>query len=238
MPYKTLSAAKVIDTTDRLSARVRERFPEAGLAAVAAELAELARRSAEEAERLKRPIVPIRASVYLIWALGAAALPIVSLSLHYGGIVWEARSLVQLLDSAMNIAVLTGIGVITLGRLEDRWKRNRALEYLHELRSIAHVIDMHQLTKDPYRWSVPATPSTPQGRLHGPLLERYLDYCTEMLSLTAKLAALFAQSCKDGEVTSGANDLEQLSTALSRKIWQKIAAFQRLESAGSNDESA
>jgi hypothetical protein len=33
--------------------------------------------------------------------------------------------------------------------IETRVKRRRALRAIHELRSIAHVIDMHQLTKDP-----------------------------------------------------------------------------------------
>jgi len=38
-----------------------------------------------------------------------------------------------------------------LTTLESRVKRARALAMIHELRSIAHIIDMHQLTKDPER---------------------------------------------------------------------------------------
>ena len=55
----------------------------------------------------------------------------------------------QAVESTMNIAILVGLGVIALTRLESRWKRGRALASLHTLRSLAHVIDMHQLTKDP-----------------------------------------------------------------------------------------
>ena len=234
MAYKTLNSGKVIETIDKLQARVSERFPNSGLERVARELASTARRCAAESERLLRPVPAIRLSVYTIWLLGAAALIWIALGLHYDGLEWQAASLVQVLEPAMNLAVLVGIGVLTLGRLEERWKRAKALDYLHELRSIAHVVDMHQLTKDPYRQAVAATASSPAIVLEGALLERYLDYCTEMLSLTGKLAALFAQSCRDTEVAAGASDVEQLATALSRKIWQKIMAFGRYDFAATN----
>lgn len=234
MAYKTLNPARVIETIDKLEARVKERFPESGLSQVARELSETARRCAAESDRLRRPVIPIRVMVYTVWALGAAGLLWVALGLHYEGVEREAASLVQILEPAMNLAVLVGIGVLTLGRLEERWKRAKALDYLHELRSIAHVVDMHQLTKDPYRRALPATASSPNTALTGGLLERYLDYCSEMLSLTAKLAALFAQSCRDPEVNAGANDVELMTTALSRKIWQKIMAFSRYDFASTN----
>ncbi|RVD39812.1 hypothetical protein EN746_32970, partial [Mesorhizobium sp. M8A.F.Ca.ET.023.02.2.1] len=53
-------------------------------------------------------------------------------------------------------------------------------------------------------------------------LARYLDYCSEMLSITGKIAALFAQSVNDAVVIDGVNDIENLASNLSRKIWQKI----------------
>ena len=234
MPYRTLDPQSVIDTIGALRRRIGERFPDSGLERVAQELSEVAMRCAQESERLRDPVIPIRLSVYSIWALGAAAVAWIALTLHYDAMEFEAASLVQVLEPAMNIAVLGGLGVLTLGRFEERWKRSKALDYLHELRSIAHVVDMHQLTKDPYRRALPATSSSPDVSIQGPLLERYLDYCSEMLSLTGKLAALFAQSCRDPEVVAGAGDIEQLTTALSRKIWQKIMAFSRYDDAAAN----
>lgn len=225
MAYRILDSARVIDTIDKLRLRVVERFPDSGLANVAATLAETARDCAGEAEKLRRPNMPIRLTVYAIWISGAAALAFIAAGIHYDGFELEAASLVQVLEPAMNLAVLMGIGVLALGRLEEQYKRRRALDYLHELRSIAHVIDMHQLTKDPYRRNIPSTAHSPKSAITGALLERYLDYCTEMLSLTGKLAALFAQSCRDTAVANGANDIEQLTTALARKIWQKMMAF-------------
>ena len=234
MPYKTLSGERVIDTIDKLAHRVGERFPGSGLESVAQELSETARRCAAESDRLRQPILPIRVTVYTIWVVGAAAFFWIAATLHYDTVEFDAASLVQVLEPAMNLAVLVGIGVLTLGRLEEHWKRRKALDYIHELRSIAHVVDMHQLTKDPYRSALPRTASSPNDVLTGPLLERYLDYCSEMLALTGKLAALFSQSCRDPEVSAGASDVEQHCTAMSRKIWQKIMAFSRFEESSAN----
>lgn len=225
MTYNTLRADCVIETIEKLQLRIGERFPGAGLHGVAGALAQTARGCAAEAEKMAQPNQPIRAGVYAIWVIGAAALAWIIASLQFDPRALDAAGLVPFLESAMNLAVLMGIGVISLARLEERYKRRRALAFLHELRSIAHVIDMHQLTKDPYRHELPDTAHSPKRAIHGALLERYLDYCSELLSLTGKLAALFAQSSRDAEVASAASDIEQLANGLARKIWQKIMAL-------------
>ena len=46
-----------------------------------------------------------------------------------------------------------------------------------------------------------------------------------MLSLTGKVAALYAQESSDAEVISAVNELEQLTNGLSTKIWNKIGAI-------------
>jgi hypothetical protein len=100
---------------------------------------------------------------------------------------------------------------------------------LHELRSIVHVIDMHQLTKDPSKFVVRAnTPSSPPVLLNKFQMTRYLDYCSEMLSLTSKVAVLFGQSLDDRAVADVVSDIERVSAGLSQKIWQKIMILQEL----------
>ena len=47
-----------------------------------------------------------------------------------------------------------------------------------------------------------------------------------MLSITGKVAALFAQSVNDEVVIDGVNDIEALGSNLSRKIWQKITLIE------------
>jgi len=98
------------------------------------------------------------------------------------------------------------------------------LAALHELRSLAHVVDMHQLTKDPdrFRPDVVLTASSPARQMSQFELSRYLDYCSEMLSLIGKIAALYAQDFDDPSVLAAVNEIESLTTGLSRKIWQKL----------------
>jgi hypothetical protein len=60
-------------------------------------------------------------------------------------------------------------------------------------------------------------------------LVRYLDYCSEMLSLAAKLAALYAEKLNDPVVVDTVGDIERLTSELSGKIWQKITIVQSLE---------
>jgi hypothetical protein len=53
-------------------------------------------------------------------------------------------------------------------------------------------------------------------------LSRYLDYCSEMLSLVGKIAALYVQRFDDPVVLAAVDEIEDLTTGISRKIWQKI----------------
>ena len=116
--------------------------------------------------------------------------------------------------------------------MEVRLKRNRALKLLHELRSIAHIVDMHQLTKDPATITGTATrtPSSPKRSMTRFELSRYLDYCSEMSSLIGKIAALYVQKYDDPVVLSAVDQIEELTTSLSRKTWQKITINNHLQS--------
>jgi hypothetical protein len=131
---------------------------------------------------------------------------------------------VQGIEASLNTIILAGLGLLALTRSEARIKRMRVLRELHGLRSVIHVIDMHQLTKDPGVLSPDYSPTaqSPARMTDRGDLERYLDYCSEMLSITGKLAALFAQSVNDEVVIEAVNDVESLGSNLSRKIWQKI----------------
>lgn len=64
---------------------------------------------------------------------------------------------------------------------------------------------MHQLTKDPATLSANFKPTahSPARITNAADLARYLDYCSEMLSIAGKIAALFAQSVNDDVVVDG-----------------------------------
>jgi hypothetical protein len=55
---------------------------------------------------------------------------------------------------------------------------------------------------------------------------RYLDYCSEMVSLTSKVAVLFAQGFPDPVIVEVVSDIERVASGLSQKIWQKIMILQ------------
>jgi len=70
--------------------------------------------------------------------------------------------LVQATDASISTLAFLGAAIFFLLTVENRLKRRRALATLHQLRSVAHVVDMHQLTKDPAR--VTATVRAPRPR--------------------------------------------------------------------------
>ena len=224
--YGELRAAPVRDTIAQLARRIHERFPGSGLSRLAGELALLAEQNEAVVERLRHPLWWLRT----LTALGIAAVLAVSVwaasqfvrmaAAGIGG----AADLVQGIDAAINELIFLSLVVLFLASLETRLKRRTALRMLHRLRIIAHVVDMHQLTKDPDHALRPvdATPSSPTRSLSREQLARYLDYCSELLALTSKLAALHAQHLQDPVVLGAVNDIESLTADLSRKIWQKI----------------
>src|SRR5205814_7094125 len=90
----------------------------------------------------------------------------------------------QGLDSAIGSVVFIGAAILFLLSWENRIKRRRALKAIHELRALAHIVDMHQLTKDPESYFTPAQHTTTRRRAMTPFeLNRYLDYCSETLAL-------------------------------------------------------
>ena len=133
-------------------------------------------------------------------------------------------------DAAINEVVFLGITIFFFVTLETRLKRRRAMEAIHVLRSIAHIIDMHQLTKDPERVVSPrpAGGNEVKRPLSPAELIRYLDFCSDELSLISKIAALYVQKFNDPVTLSAVNEVENLTNGLSRKIWQKIMISDRI----------
>ena len=228
--YRALDSEAIVATCETLRNRIAERFPDSGLSRVSLELLTVARESAARIARLRRPYWPIRIAVVLglVVILGATTGLILSMPFHttIGGI----SELLQGLEAAINDVVFIGLAVFFLVTAENRLKRRAALRALHELRSIAHVIDMHQLTKDPEHLLSPTmtTASSPKREMTRFNVARYLDYCSELLSIVSKVAALYVQNLDDAVVLSTVNDIQSLATGLSAKIWQKIVILDTL----------
>ena len=222
--YRSLNSEKIVDTIEILRRRIDERFPDSGLGKVCRELLTIARESQERSAWIARPHKTLRVITWLVLILMVSGLAVILTSAAWPRGGFELVGLVQGLEAAINITILLGAAALFLATVEVRIKRKRALKAIHELRALAHVIDMHQLTKDPDRLRAQGqeTASSPKRTLSAPELTRYLDYCSEMLSLIGKLAALYVQKFDDPVALAAVNEVEELTTSLSRKIWQKI----------------
>ena len=230
--YRELDPAKIIETTRSLAARVSERLPKSGLSMVAADVVRAAEDAAALSAKIERPMWALRAAGFLLTLAFVATLVTMIRALRQVQMnPASASDLVQGIEAFVNDVVFAGIAVYFAFSLETRAKRKSALRLIGQLRALAHVIDMHQLTKDPDRVSeTPPEPtaSSPKVSLTRPLLVRYLDYCSELLSILAKLAALSVQRFEDPVTLAAVNELEDLTNGLSRKVWQKIMIIDRV----------
>jgi hypothetical protein len=224
--YETLNVELIRETLERLQRRIDARFPGAGLGRVCARLLAVAGHAVQRAAEINRPNRVLRVTTVLAVAVIAGGLVLAMATLKLPETV-RITDFAQALDASLNDVVLLGAAIFFLTTLDTRLKRRRALRALHELRSIAHIIDMHQLTKDPERLrsDAPGTEPSPSHSMSRHELGRYLDYCSELLSLAGKIAALYVQDFDDGVTLAAVNDVEELTTGLSRKIWQKLVVL-------------
>jgi len=227
---RLLDPERIIETSAQLQRRIAERFPASGLSRVAAELNTISRESAVRAKQFDRPNIPLR---IVIGALVCGIVAFLAVSVvsakHADHLFEDLVSFVQFLEAGISGSVFIGAAILFLVGLEARIKRARALNAIRELRAIAHIVDMHQLTKDPERMiRGPSTPSSPVRAMSPFELSRYLDYCIEMLAVTGKIAALYVQNFPDSEALAAVEQVETLTTGLSRSIWQKMMILDQM----------
>ena len=226
--YRRLDAARIESTAVALARRVDERFPGSGLSKVAAELVGVVQEAQRRCAWVAEPKLLLRVGLGLIVLalISIVAASLATIEIRGGELTWP--ELVQVSEAGINDVVLLGLALLFLFSIEKRMKRKRALAGLHELRAMAHVIDMHQLTKDPERLTPqgPDTASSPKQVLTAFELTRYLDYCSEMLALIGKSAALYGQYLDDEVVLAAVTEIEGLTAGLSNKIWHKINAVE------------
>lgn len=213
--YSTLRVDKLIETADRLAARIHARFPDASLGKLAYSVADVIREAVSRADKIQKPDWLVRG--------GLLAIAGIILVVAVAGIVTGAPS-----SDAMIARILEGLRmtqgalvffsavVVFLWTLETRLKRGRAVKALHELRALAHIIDMHQMARDPEGDPADGTKYDHAG------VRQYLRYCTEMLALISKIGQLYVQDFPDGPTLAAVDQFENLANGLSRKIWQKL----------------
>ena len=233
MPSSSLLDAKRICVTlEQLCLRIEDRFPDAGLLRTARALLDLARETDRITDWIERPHWPLRVFSYslIVLLLGLLFYTVGQFRIELD--TYGFKGLVELSESVVNEMILLGAAVLFIVTSEARRKRRRVINSVNRLRALAHVIDAHQLTKDPDSIGQRARPTqhSPKRTLTAHELSRYLDYCSELLSLIGKVAFLYVQRFDDAVAVTAVNELEDLTTSLSRKIWQKIVILRQMES--------
>ena len=184
-----------------------------------------------EIERLSEELAKknyfIRSMTYSLIALIFVGVIYTFYKIELPGETLKMFEFFQVVEAGINDIVFIGVAIFFLTSLEMRWKRKKALIVLKKLNALAHVIDMHQLNKDPQLLIAtgPTTESSPKRNFTPFEFGRYLDYSSEMLSLIAKLSAYYVQGTDDREVVEASREVESLTTGLSRKIWQKLVVL-------------
>src|SRR4051812_1949402 len=236
--FRELDDAAISRTLEEIHERIHHRFPEANLGKLAEQLLIVSREAADTVRYLSQPNWVLRIGGGIAIAVLFGLLLVVAAFTLKTPAGMTLSDVLQSIEAGINDIVFFGIAVFFFTTIETRVKRRRALAVLHQLRSLAHIVDMHQLTKDPERLmaSGPAFAPGASRPATGPDLAKYLDFCSELLSMISKIAALLVQRFDDGTVLAGVNEIEGLTTGLSNKIWQKINILER--ASGRTEERA
>ena len=227
--YTELESKHILTTLNKLHDRILERFPKSGLSSVCAKCIKVAAEVDQLLRRIEKPIWFLRGLIWVtILLVLAIIIGIFSILFQQSSGINGWADILQASEAGVNDLNFLAIAIWFIDSLEKKAKRKAVLKSLHRLRSMAHVVDMHQLTKDPVKLIASkllqtSTASSPERSMSAFELSRYLDYCSEMLSLISKMAALHALKENDSIVLEAVNDIEQLADGLSSKIWQKLS---------------
>ena len=223
-----LDARYVELTVHRLEERIRARFPDRNLGNAAMELGRMVpeiQAGFRESKERRSHVRGVSRSASLVIVVLALIVLVIALRDAVTTGLDHSFTWVTLIESLVNDIVFAAIAVVFLWLLPERLERRALLDLLHKLRSQAHVVDMHQLDKDPEQARPDYTPTakSPALRMNAEDLHHYFDYCSELVSLIAKTAALCAERTSDPVVLGTVSEIETLTAQMSQKIWQKIS---------------
>lgn len=221
---RALRKEKLVETAQKLQDRIEERFPGSGLGKLAGEIVDVTKEAVERAERIRRPNLWLRGCQILVGVLAVAgAVAFLNAQKDQLSAIWRVM---RFLEEASGVAAVLAALALFLFTIEIRLKRRRALEAVHELRALAHLVDMFQLAKDPDRLGRQVV-QVAGKEIDGFMMSRYLAYCTELLALLSKIGQIYVQDFPDSSAMAAVDQFEGLATSLSSKIWQKSMLLER-----------
>lgn len=221
--YRTLDPEKLVAAACKLADKVNDSFPSSGLGALAREVSCLTRETVVRLTFIERPNWPLRIAVGVLVVLAVLGPLIFSAMLQFRETVGSLGDFLEATDAGLQMVLLLGASIAFLVTLESRIRRNRALAAIAEFRSMAHLVDMHQINKDPGIDHRPLPAGVDRRTVRSDAnLVIYLDHASDLLALIGKLAAYYGQHLRDRVVLDAVNEIESLTTGMSANLWQKI----------------
>ncbi len=227
---------KLLETIENVRKRIDQRFPNSGLSGIAGEIIEITRESLARAQAISRPDFWLRVGLAVLLVIAIVAVIVYFQSNEEQ--LPPRQHLLQFLDSTKGVIAFLSAMAVFLITLETRLKRRRALRAMNQLRAVAHIIDMHQLSKGPDLGhgiepvDVGGIPMDADG------MRRYLRFCTELLAVISKIGQVYVQDFPDPAAQVAVDNFESLTTGLSSKIWQKLMMLDRTQSDAADEEFA
>ena len=221
---------KIETTLFLLTKRINERFPDSSIGKTSNDLLKFTRNSEIILRWILKPNMAIRLIAYTSIAMSIAGLMYCFKFIRLNS-TYSFTDITSMAESSINNILLIGAAYFFLFKLEDRIKRIRAIKYLNEIRGFAHVIDMHQLSKNPQYFisDLPNTKHSPNRNLSCKELSRYLIYSSELVAICSKVAALFAQGLPDEVVVKSSSDIESLCSNIINKISHKQLIIENMD---------
>ena len=227
--FRIINPEKLVLTVDKLADRVEEDFPSSGLSAVANEVAAVAEGTVKRVEEIRRPRIYLRVMVGILVATALAGPLLFSVLVSFSEEVTNLGDFLEATDAGLHMLLILAGAIIFLVGLENRLRRNEALDALADFRSLSHLLDLHQINKDPGLDRKPAPDPDHRTVQSDEALADYLDYSGDLLSIIGKLAAYYAQHLRDRVVLDAVNEIENLTSSLSSKLWLKILVLREMK---------
>lgn len=228
--YREIDPTKLIHTVSKMADRVEQQFPGSGLAAVANEVAAVSEGTVARVAEIKRPRIGLRLIVGFMVLLVVSGPFLFSYLLSFSEEVTNLGDFLEATDAGLHMLLVLAGGIFFLVGMENRMRRNDSLEALAEFRSLAHLVDLHQINKDPGLDLVGPPENDKRTVRTDEQLASYLDFSGDLLSIVGKLAAYYAQNLSDRVVLDAVNEIETLTSSLSNKLWLKILVLREMMS--------
>ena len=226
MSYK-LNHEKFLLLAKSVHQKIEQRFASRGIERLAGKVYKVCLKASLETKHIKHANYWLRGTIVFVLAL-VAILFFMLLKNIIIKFPISLTNLIQSLDAGISTLIYTSAGLVLLLNLERKLRRKKALGKLNELRSLAHLIDIHQIHKDPELILSGQLKHSSGDPMSAQELSYYYNYCSELLMLLGKVATIYVQDDDDPATITAANEIESLVNDLSRKVWQKNMLLHQL----------